>query len=509
MDKKRFLSLFLALIMLFGVIQPTTASANSGEIDRNGNTEGDWPMPVEGTYDLKGHLKKMHIQYDGAGEDTLEFSLQFQSTVSPPGINHVDFRVDPRIKQYIKKVEGKGKGALNLGEDYVGFKDRNAAPGAHNKNVYRAKLDGPTGLFTALPWGAQVYEAKVIVHLDRKVSALKALFPDRHYTFETRAVGTEDGKIDSEIKKIDKNSLNSATFASFEDTVMTEDNSKWLRSNSTAVVEYESGGTLTTNKDNARSGAGREKVPFGQGVMRIKYYIYPHMMIWDSYNALIDQYKHYSFALNIDPKIKALIPEGAELRVNALRLYGGAYNHVQLPVSYINEENQLRISIYGTEKLNNEDKNITQVVDPRVTNHNMYISADADGSLPTYLQIEIPIDETKAEENFDYNQYNFQGFYYNRRGQLVKNSLVRTFTNAAKTDQMPGITAEGTALLWSDEVKGNSEYPGSEVYLVANPDLDEEGNGVPGTGTVIGQMTTTVKDFVLKTFEKDGQAYNP
>ncbi|MDO5696108.1 MAG: Ig-like domain-containing protein [Eubacteriales bacterium] len=507
MNRRRIGSLILALLMVFSIIQPSTVKAQ--EAGDKGDVPGDWAMPVEGTYDLKGHLKKMHIQYDGVGEKTIEFSLQFQSTVSPPGINHVDFHVDPRIKKYITKVEGKGKGALSLGESYVGFKDRTAAPGNHNKNVYRAKLDGINGLFTALPWGAQVYEAKIIVHLNKKVNELKALYPDRYYAFETRAVGTQGGSIDGEIIKIDRNSLNSATFVKFEDEILTEDESRWLRSNSTAVVEYESGGTLTTNKDNARSGAGRERVGFGKGVMRIKYYIYPHMMIWDSYNALIDQYKHYSFALNIDPKLKELIPADAKIRVNALRLYGGAYNHVELPLSYINNENQLRISIYGTANLNNEDKNTNQVTDPLVTNHNMYISADADGSLPTYLQIEIPIDETKAEQNFEYNQYNFQGFYYNRRGQLVKNSLVRTFTNAAKTDQMPGITAEGTALLWSDEVKGNSEYPGSEVYLVANPDLDSEGNGVPGTGKVIGQMTTTDKNFVLKTFEKDKQEYNP
>ncbi len=496
--KGKALILLLVFSLLLGIL-PSGAFAIVPST-QNSDLQSDWPLPPEKSFEYVERVKKVQIQYLGKTEKTLELAVQFQSTVSPIGLDSFDLRIDPRLAPYVESIGGQSTQYFGF-ETNVEFKNMDTASNIGNayfKNVYRAQLTGAAGLFTGIPWGAEVYTAKVIIKLNTLV---KDLPQDLFYTFQSRVVGTDDS---GAVKRIDKATMDSATYARFDDEILTEGKSRWLKRNSTATMEYESGGSQAQNTSISN---GRKELPFGQGVMRIKYFIYPAMLITDSYNAVIDQYKHYSFMAVLDPEIVKLIPDGAEITVAAVRRAGTSYNFLKLPKDRIKEvvssdgktQHQLRISVYGDEKMNNMDKSKRSGYDPLVTNHNMYIPADANGSMPTYVQLEIPIDEKKAEQNFNYSQYNVQMYYYNKMGRMVVNSKTQTFTNAALTAQTPSVL-NGTAMLYSDEVRGNTNDPGSTVYMVMNPKLDDNEKGIPGTGTLIGKTITSANNFVIKTF---------
>lgn len=503
--KRKALILLLVFSLLLGIL-PSEAFAK-GLSTQNSDLQSDWPLPPEKSFEYVERVKKVQIQYLGKTEKTLELAVQFQSTVSPIGLDSFDLRIDPRLAPYVESIGGQSTQYFGF-ETNVEFKNMDTASNIGNayfKNVYRAQLTGAAGLFTGIPWGAEVYTAKVIIKLNTLV---KDLPQDLFYTFQSRVVGTDDS---GAVKRIDKATTDSATYARFDDEILTVGKSRWLKRNSTATMEYESGGSQAQNTSISN---GRKELPFGQGVMRIKYFIYPAMLITDSYNAVIDQYKHYSFMAVLDPEIVKLIPDGAEITVAAVRRAGTSYNFLKLPKDRIQKvvssdgktQHQLRISVYGDEKMNNMDKPKQSGYDDLVTNHNMYIPADANGSMPTYVQLEIPIDETKAEQNFNYSQYNVQMYYYNKIGRMVVNSKTQTFTNAALTAQTPSVL-NGTAMLYSDEVKGNTNDAGSTVYLVINPQTDENGKGIPGTGTLIGKTVTSANDFVVKTFPDENEKH--
>ncbi|MDO5716072.1 MAG: hypothetical protein Q4P25_05795, partial [Tissierellia bacterium] len=468
-------------------------------------------MPSEGTYEFKSQLKKLHVTYSGITEDTIELTLNYQSTVHPPHIHYVDMRLDPRLIEHIESVEGKSTQYLGF-ETTVNFEPMDTPTYQdvpYYQNVYRVRLGGANGIFTGIPWGAEVYEAKIILHLNKKTSELPQ---NLHYTVETRGVGTTDDKIGSPVKYFDTSTMNSTTFIKLADEIPAPDKTEWLKNNSTATVEYESGGTLTTESSVVKN---REEVEFGQGVMRIKYYIYPKMLLHHSYNGLIDQYKHYSMAVDLEDKLLDLIPEDAKIRVNAVRRIGSAYNHLEVPAKdYIVKEpgksgGELRISVYGPETRYNPDK--TGPTDPLINNHNMYIPADADGAMPTYVQIEIPIDESKAAENFDYNQYNIQMFYYNKVGRLVTNSLVRAFTNGAKTSNPPSIL-NGKAQLFGTDLKGTGAQEGSTIYVVSatdDPDNFTDGGLLKtGKGRLISKGKITKEDLTFSIENPDGKMFS-
>src|SRR5699024_6603288 len=129
-------------------------------------------------------------------------------------------------------------------ETNVEFKNMDTASNIGNayfKNVYRAQLTGAAGLFTGIPWGAEVYTAKVIIKLNTPV---KNLPQDLFYTFQSRVVGTDDS---GAVKRIDKATVDSATYARFDDEILTVGKSRWLKRNSTATMEYESGGSQAQN----------------------------------------------------------------------------------------------------------------------------------------------------------------------------------------------------------------------------------------------------------------------